>query len=173
MIQDVTFEKTVYQPAPGRFEAGTGNIADAVGLGAALDYVERIGIDNVSRYEHDLLVYATHGLTSIPGLRLIGTAREKAGVLSFVLDGFRSEDVGAALNREGIAVRAGHHCASRSCDASGSRPRSGRRWRSTTPARKSTRWSPPFAESRRDISRIDQGFGNAPGEALPKDTNWR
>jgi cysteine desulfurase/selenocysteine lyase len=111
MIQDVTFEKTTYQPAPGRFEAGTGNIADAVGLGAALDYVERIGIENVSRYEHDLLVYATHGLASIPGLRLIGTAREKAGVLSFVLDGFRSEDVGAALNREGIAVRAGHHCA--------------------------------------------------------------
>jgi cysteine desulfurase/selenocysteine lyase len=111
MIQNVTFEKTVYQPAPGRFEAGTGNIADAVGLGAALDYVERIGIENVSRYEHDLLVYATHGLGSIPGLRIIGTAREKASVISFVLDGFRSEDVGAALNREGIAVRAGHHCA--------------------------------------------------------------
>ncbi|HQR52053.1 MAG TPA: family 2A encapsulin nanocompartment cargo protein cysteine desulfurase [Burkholderiales bacterium] len=111
MIQDVTFEKTVYQPAPGRFEAGTGNIADAVGLGAALDYVERIGIENVGRYEHDLLVYATRGLSAIPGLRIIGTAREKASVISFVLDGFRSEDVGAALNREGIAVRAGHHCA--------------------------------------------------------------
>jgi len=111
MIQDVTFERTVYQPAPARFEAGTGNIADAVGLGAALDYLERVGIENVSRYEHDLLVYATRGLSSIPGLRLIGTAREKAAVISFVLDGFRSEDVGAALNREGIAVRAGHHCA--------------------------------------------------------------
>jgi len=111
MIQDVTFEKTVYQPAPARFEAGTGNIADAVGLGAALDYVERIGIENVGRYEHDLLVYATRGLAAIPGLRIIGTAREKASVISFVLDGFRSEDVGAALNREGIAVRAGHHCA--------------------------------------------------------------
>ncbi|HMI54197.1 MAG TPA: family 2A encapsulin nanocompartment cargo protein cysteine desulfurase [Candidatus Saccharimonadales bacterium] len=111
MILDVTFEKTTYQPAPGRFEAGTGNIADAVGLGAAIDYLERIGMVNVSRYEHDLLAYATDGLQRIPGLRLIGTAREKAGVLSFVLDGFRTEDVGTALNRQGIAVRAGHHCA--------------------------------------------------------------
>jgi cysteine desulfurase / selenocysteine lyase len=111
MIQDVTFEKTTYQRAPGRFEAGTGNIADAVGLGAAIDYLERIGMVNISRYEHDLLVYATEGLRRIPGLRLIGTSREKAGVLSFVLDGFRTEDVGAALNRQGIAVRAGHHCA--------------------------------------------------------------
>ena len=111
MIQDVTFEKTTYQPAPGRFEAGTGNIADAVGLGAAIDYLDRIGMVNVSRYEHDLLIYATERLQRIPGLRLIGTAREKAGVLSFVLDGFRTEDVGAALNRQGIAVRAGHHCA--------------------------------------------------------------
>ena len=111
MIQDVTFEKTTYQPAPGRFEAGTGNIADAVGLGAAIDYLERVGMVNISRYEHDLLLYATEKLLRIPGLRLIGTAREKAGVMSFVLDGFRSEDVGAALNRQGIAVRAGHHCA--------------------------------------------------------------
>jgi cysteine desulfurase/selenocysteine lyase len=111
MIQDVTFEKTTYQPAPGRFEAGTGNIADAVGLGGAIDYLERVGMVNISRYEHDLLLYATEKLQRIPGLRLIGTAREKAGVLSFVLDGFRTEDVGAALNRQGIAVRAGHHCA--------------------------------------------------------------
>jgi cysteine desulfurase/selenocysteine lyase len=111
MIQDVTFEKTTYQPAPGRFEAGTGNIADAVGLGAAVDYLDRIGMANIARYEHDLLLYATDALNRIPGLRLIGTAREKAGVLSFVLDGFRTEDVGAALNRQGIAVRAGHHCA--------------------------------------------------------------
>jgi cysteine desulfurase/selenocysteine lyase len=111
MIQDVTFEKTTYQPPPGRFEAGTGNIADAVGLGAAIDYLERIGMANISRYEHDLLLYAIEALQSIPGLHLIGTAREKAGVLSFVLDGFRTEDVGMALNREGIAVRAGHHCA--------------------------------------------------------------
>jgi cysteine desulfurase / selenocysteine lyase len=111
MIQDVTFDKTVYSSPPARFEAGTGNIADAVGLGAALDYVQRVGLANISRYEHDLLVYATEALRGIPGLRLIGTAKEKASVLSFVLDGFRTEDVGAALNREGIAVRAGHHCA--------------------------------------------------------------
>jgi cysteine desulfurase/selenocysteine lyase len=111
MIVDVTFEKTVYQPAPTRFEAGTGNIADAVGLGAALDYLDQIGMENVSRHEHDLLVYGTQRLLSVPGLRLIGTAAEKAGVLSFVLDGFRSEDVGKALDQEGIAVRAGHHCA--------------------------------------------------------------
>lgn len=111
MIQDVTFERTIYQPAPARFEAGTGNIADAVGLGAALDYVERLGMENIARYEHGLLLYATAALSTIPGLRLIGTAAEKAGVLSFVLDGFRTEDVGEALNREGIAVRSGHHCA--------------------------------------------------------------
>ena len=111
MIQDVTFEKTTYQPPPGRFEAGTGNIADAVGLGAAIDYLDRIGMVNISRYEHDLLLYATEQLQRIPGLRLIGTAKEKAGVLSFVLDGYRTEDVCAALNRQGIAVRAGHHCA--------------------------------------------------------------
>ena len=111
MIADVTFEKTVYQPAPARFEAGTGNIADAVGLGAALDYVDRLGLENIQRYEHDLLQYATRGLAPIPGLRLIGTAAHKASVLSFVLDGYRTEEVGAALNREGIAVRSGHHCA--------------------------------------------------------------
>jgi cysteine desulfurase / selenocysteine lyase len=111
MIADVTFERTVYHPAPARFEAGTGNIADAVGLGAALDYLTRIGIENVTRHEHELLVYATEALNQIPDLKIIGTAREKAGVLSFVLDGFRSEDVGAALNQDGIAVRSGHHCA--------------------------------------------------------------
>ena len=111
MIQDVTFEKTTYQPPPGRFEAGTGNIADAVGLGAAIDYLDRVGMVNISRYEHALLMYATEQLLRVPGLRLIGTAKEKAGVLSFVLDGYRTEDVGAALNRQGIAVRAGHHCA--------------------------------------------------------------
>jgi cysteine desulfurase/selenocysteine lyase len=111
MIEDVTFEHTRYQPAPMRFEAGTGNIADAVSLGAALDYVERIGLENIARYEHDLLVYATHGLQTVPGIRLIGTAQEKASVVSFVLDGHTTEEVGKALNREGIAVRSGHHCA--------------------------------------------------------------
>jgi cysteine desulfurase / selenocysteine lyase len=111
MIKDVTFERTVYQTTPARFEAGTGSIADAVGLGAAIDYVTRIGIDLIAQYEHQLLAYATSLLTEVPGLRLIGTAREKASVLSFVLKGHTTEDVGTALNREGIAVRAGHHCA--------------------------------------------------------------
>jgi cysteine desulfurase / selenocysteine lyase len=111
MIVDVTFEHTTYHNAPGRFEAGTGNIADAVGLGAAIDYVSRIGIDLISQYEHYLLLYATRLLKNIPGLRLIGTAADKAGVLSFVLDGYKTEEVGAALNQHGIAVRSGHHCA--------------------------------------------------------------
>jgi len=111
MIADVTFEKTVYQPAPQRFEAGTGSIADAVGLGAAIDYVSAIGMETVSRYEHELLVYGQERLATVPGLTMIGTAAEKAGVLSFVLDGVRTEDVGAALDQEGIAARAGHHCA--------------------------------------------------------------
>jgi cysteine desulfurase / selenocysteine lyase len=111
MISDVTFEKTSYQPPPQRFEAGTSSIADAAGLGAALDYVSSLGIENVARYEHELLVYATEALARVPGLRLVGTAPEKAAVLSFVLDGVRTEDVGAALDQEGIAVRSGHHCA--------------------------------------------------------------
>ncbi|WP_287754281.1 family 2A encapsulin nanocompartment cargo protein cysteine desulfurase [Microcystis sp. M112S1] len=111
MIVDVTFERTVYQAAPTRFEAGTGNIADAVGLGTALDYVQQIGLTTIANYEHELLEYATAGLTTIPGLRLIGTAADKASVLSFVLQGFDVEVIGQALNREGIAVRAGHHCA--------------------------------------------------------------
>ncbi|HXZ08240.1 MAG TPA: family 2A encapsulin nanocompartment cargo protein cysteine desulfurase, partial [Paraburkholderia sp.] len=111
MISDVTFERTVFQPAPHRFEAGTGNIADAVGLGAALDYVTRTGIENIARYEHDLLAYATHQMKPIPGVRLIGTADDKASVLSFVLNGYTPEEVGKALSEEGIAVRAGHHCA--------------------------------------------------------------
>jgi cysteine desulfurase/selenocysteine lyase len=111
MIQDVTFEKTLYQPPPQRFEAGTGNIADAVGLGAAIDYLDRVGIANVSRHEHGLLTYATEALQRIPGLHIVGTAKEKAGVLSFVMDGFRTEEIGDYLNRKGIAVRGGHHCA--------------------------------------------------------------
>jgi cysteine desulfurase/selenocysteine lyase len=111
MIVDVTFEKTTYQPPPFRFEAGTGNIADAVGLGAAIAYLDTIGMENISRHEHELLVYATQELLKIPGLCIIGTAKEKAGVMSFVLEGYKTEDVGAAHNREGIAVRSGHHCA--------------------------------------------------------------
>ncbi len=111
MIEDVTFEKTVYQQAPFRFEAGTGNIADAVGLGAAIDYLNKIGMNRIAEYEHSLLEYGTKQLSRVPGLRMIGTAKEKAGVLSFVLDGFKTEEVGRYLAQEGIAVRSGHHCA--------------------------------------------------------------
>jgi cysteine desulfurase / selenocysteine lyase len=111
MIEDVTFERIRYQPAPARFEAGTGNIADAVGLGAALAYVGKLGMDNIAAYEHGLLEYATRLMRDVPGLRLIGTSREKASVLSFVLEGYKTEEVGKALNQEGIAVRSGHHCA--------------------------------------------------------------
>jgi len=111
MIQDVTFEKTIYHGPPARFEAGTGNIADAVGLGAAIDYVERIGIENIARQEHDLLEYGTELLCRIPGLCMIGTAAHKTSVMSFVLDGFTTNEVGQALSEEGIAVRTGHHCA--------------------------------------------------------------
>ncbi|MDF9407677.1 cysteine desulfurase [Pelotomaculum isophthalicicum JI] len=111
MIFDVTFEKTVYQDPPHRFEAGTGNIAGAVGLGAAIDYVNSLGMENIRRYEHNLLEYSMDALKRIPGLRLIGTAKEKTSVLSFVLEGFTTEEVGSALSQEGIAVRAGHHCA--------------------------------------------------------------
>lgn len=111
MIRDVTFDRTLYQDPPGRFEAGTGNIADAVGLGTALDYLEQLGIERVRQYEDDLLAYATAGLAAVPGLRQVGTASQKASVLSFVLDGYTPEEVGTALNDQGIAVRAGHHCA--------------------------------------------------------------
>ena len=111
MIADVTFEKTVYQPIPNKFEAGTGNIADAVGLGAAIDYVNRIGIENIGRYEHELLCYGMQQLATIPGVRLVGTAADKASVMSFVLAGYSTDEVGQALNAEGIAVRTGHHCA--------------------------------------------------------------
>jgi cysteine desulfurase/selenocysteine lyase len=111
MISDVTFDRTLYHDAPTRFEAGTGYIADAVGLGAALDYVQRLGIENIAKYEHDLLGYATQELLRVPGLKLIGTAKEKASVLSLTLAGYSNQEVGVALNREGIAVRTGHHCA--------------------------------------------------------------
>ena len=111
MIRDVTFEHTEYHRPPARFEAGTGNIGDAVGLGAALQYVEQVGLEAIAAHEHDLLVHATSLLGQIPGLRLLGTAPEKAGVISFVINGLSSEEIGRALNQEGIAVRAGHHCA--------------------------------------------------------------
>lgn len=97
--------------SPTEFEAGTPTVADAVGLGAALDYVSRLGSPNIAKYEHELAEYATERLIRIPRLRLIGTAREKVGVLSFVLANRNTEDVGRMLDQEGIAVRAGHHCA--------------------------------------------------------------
>ena len=111
MIQDVTFEEIKYHKAPNRFEAGTGNIADAIGLGAAIDYVTKLGIDAIGQYEHQLLEYATRLLKEIPGVRLIGTAKNKASVLSFSLQGYTNDEVGQALNKEGVAVRTGHHCA--------------------------------------------------------------
>ncbi|MFO0425511.1 MAG: SufS family cysteine desulfurase [Planctomyces sp.] len=110
MIRDVTFEETIFQQPPARFEAGTPNVADAVGLGAALDYVNRLGLKNIAHYEHELLLHGTELLNQIDGLQLIGKAREKVGVLSFVLRGFSTEEVGRRLDQEGIAVRAGHHC---------------------------------------------------------------
>jgi SufS family cysteine desulfurase len=111
MIEHVTFEHTTYQQSPARFEAGTGILAGAIGLGAAIEYLEALGLENISRYEHELLAHASEGLRRIAGLRLVGTAAEKASVVSFVLNGVRTEDVGRCLDEEGIAVRAGHHCA--------------------------------------------------------------
>jgi cysteine desulfurase/selenocysteine lyase len=111
MIRSVTFEKTTYNELPYKFEAGTPHIAGAIGLGAALEYVSRVGIERASDHEGELLLYGTELLRAIPGLRLIGTAREKVGVLSFVLDGIHPHDVGTVLDRDGIAVRTGHHCA--------------------------------------------------------------
>jgi cysteine desulfurase/selenocysteine lyase len=111
MIRSVTFEKTEYNAIPWKFEAGTPNIAGAIALGAALDYVDRIGMEVIAAHEADLLAYATDALRGIPGLRLIGTARDKASILSFVLDGVHAHDVGTILDHHGVAVRAGHHCA--------------------------------------------------------------
>ena len=111
MIRSVTFEKTTYNDLPYKFEAGTPDIAGVIGLGAAIDYLDQIGMDAVAAHEHDLLEYGTRALESISGLRLIGTARKKAGVLSFVIDGVHPHDAGTILDREGVAVRAGHHCA--------------------------------------------------------------
>jgi len=111
MILSVTFEKTTYNALPYKFEAGTPDIAGVVGLGAALDYVSNIGIENIAAHEHDLLVYATRRLSEIEGLRIIGTAANKASVISFVLEGVHPHDIGTILDQEGIAVRTGHHCA--------------------------------------------------------------
>ena len=111
MIKSVTFEKTRYNDLPYKFEAGTPHIAGAIGLAAALDYLSRLGFDRIGAREEELLAYGTELLAALPGVRLIGTARRKAAVLSFVLDGIHAHDVGTVLDHEGVAVRAGHHCA--------------------------------------------------------------
>ena len=110
MIHTVTFEKTTYAPIPNKFEAGTPPIAAAIGLAAAVDYVSGIGMAAIAAHEHDLLTYATGELEATPGVRLLGTAQNKAAVLSFVLQGIHPHDVGTLLNQEGVAVRTGHHC---------------------------------------------------------------
>ena len=111
MIASVSFEKTTYNELPYKFEAGTSNIAGGVGLGAAIDYLSAIGLDAIAAHEHDLLTYGAKRLSEVPGLTPIGTAREKAGVLSFVMDEIHPHDIGTILDREGVAIRTGHHCA--------------------------------------------------------------
>jgi len=111
MIETVSFEGTTFAPVPQKFEAGTPDIASVIGLGAAIDYLETIGMDAIAAYEHSLLDYATEKLAAVEGLRLVGTAKEKAAVLSFVLDDAHPHDIGTVLDGEGIAIRAGHHCA--------------------------------------------------------------
>jgi len=111
MISSVTFEKTTYNKLPFKFEAGTPNIAGAIALGVAIEYLNEIGMNKIAAYEHELLEYATRKVSAIPGVRLIGTAKEKAGVLSFVIEGIHPHDVGTILDQEGIAIRTGHHCA--------------------------------------------------------------
>ena len=111
MIRDVSFERTVYQNAPEKFEAGTPDIAGVVGLAAAIEYLFQIGIPAIGAYEHALLEYATRALETVPGLRPIGTAAHKASVLSFVIPGVETTEIARHLDRRGIAVRAGHHCA--------------------------------------------------------------
>ncbi|MGE5313390.1 MAG: SufS family cysteine desulfurase [Acidobacteriota bacterium] len=110
MIESVTFEKTTFNTLPYKFEAGTGNIAGVVGLGTAIDYVRRVGLDTIADYEHELLEYGTSLLTAIDGVRIIGTAKQKAGVLSFIMDNVHPHDIGTILDQEGIAIRTGHHC---------------------------------------------------------------
>jgi cysteine desulfurase/selenocysteine lyase len=110
MISSVTFEKTTYNALPYKFEAGTPNIAGAVGLAAAIDYVTAIGRERIAAYEHDLLAYGTAALAKVPGLTLVGTAPEKAGVLSFVMEGVHPHDIGTVVDGEGVAIRTGHHC---------------------------------------------------------------
>jgi cysteine desulfurase/selenocysteine lyase len=111
MILSVTWEKTTFCGLPTKFEAGTPAIAQAIGLGAAIDYIQGLGLARIAAHEHDLLAYATERCASVPGLRIIGQAKHKASVLSFVLDDIHPHDIGSILDHEGIVVRAGHHCA--------------------------------------------------------------
>jgi cysteine desulfurase/selenocysteine lyase len=111
MIETVSFESSTYAPVPQKFEAGTPDIASVIGFGAAIDYLDAIGMDAIAAYEHELLLYATERLEKIPGLRIIGTAKEKAAVVSFILEDAHPHDIGTVLDGEGVAVRAGHHCA--------------------------------------------------------------
>lgn len=144
MISEVRFEKTTFNSLPYKFEAGTPHIAGVIGLGAAIDYLDRIGMDAITVHERDLLEYGTAALRQVPGLRLIGTAREKAGVLSFVMEGIHPHDVGTVLDREGVAVRTGHHCAQPVMDRFG------------VPA--TTRASLAFYNTREDIDALIRGI---------------
>jgi len=110
MIRSVTFERTLFNTLPYKFEAGTPDISGAIGLGTAIDYLTQVGLDRIAAHEHDLLEYGTDALSRIPGVRLLGTATEKAGILSFVIDGVHPHDIGTILDREGVAIRTGHHC---------------------------------------------------------------
>ncbi|HNR10793.1 MAG TPA: aminotransferase class V-fold PLP-dependent enzyme, partial [Nitrosomonas europaea] len=111
MIASVSFEKTTYNDIPYKFEAGTPPIAAVIGFGAAIDYLEQIGLDAIAAYEHELLVYASEQIRMIPGVRIVGDCPDKVAVISFVVDGIHPHDVGTLLNQDGIAVRTGHHCA--------------------------------------------------------------
>ena len=110
MIRSVTFERTLYNALPAKFEAGTPSIADAIALGAAIGYLTKVGLDSIGAHEHELLEYGTAALSRIRGVRLVGTAAQKAGILSFVVDGVHPHDVGTILDRGGVAIRTGHHC---------------------------------------------------------------
>jgi cysteine desulfurase / selenocysteine lyase len=145
MISSVTFEKTTYNVLPYKFEAGTPDIAGVIGLGAAVDYLTEIGMDNIAAHEHDLVRYGTQVLQAIPGVRIIGTAKDKAGVLSFVIEGVHPHDVGTVLDQEGIAVRTGHHCAQPVMDRFG------------VPA--TSRASFALYNTRSEIDRLAEGIG--------------
>ena len=110
MIASVRFEKTTYNVLPYKFEAGTPNIAGAIGLGTSIDYVKSVGLNNIAGYEKELLQYGTKALREIPGLRLIGTAKEKIAILSFVFETIHAHDLGTLVDEEGVAIRTGHHC---------------------------------------------------------------